>query len=185
MDPASLQHDCCVLLDDCHASPEAPTSRLYTGHVQTLVSADATGLGTLLQRAQEALERGLHAVLLCDYELGEGLHRIAPRQPAGSGAQVLLFSSCCMLSADQVDSWLLQMAGNAPAGIAGLRAGEDVERFSSAIARIHAWLEAGDAYQVNYTWRYHLDCCRTAVRCCRCRPSCSCDRTAARWRRSR
>ena len=157
MDPASLQHDCCVLLDDCHASPEAPTSRLYTGHVQTLVSADAAGLATLMQRAQEALERGLHAVLLCDYELGEGLHRIAPRHPAGPGAQVLLFSSCRLLTADQADTWLLQMAGDAPAGIAGLRAGEDAERFSGAIARIHAWLEAGDAYQINYTWRHHFD----------------------------
>ena len=157
MDQASQQHDCFVLLDDCNASPEAPTSRLYTRHVQTLVCADAAGLGALLQRAQEALERGLHVVLLCDYELGEGLHRIAPRPSAGPGAQVLLFSACRMLTADQADTWLLQMAGEAPAGIAGLRAGEDAEHFSSAIARIHAWLEAGDAYQINYTWRYHLD----------------------------
>ena len=157
MDQASPQHDCCVLLDDCHASPEAPTSRLYTGHVQTLVSADAAGLDALLQHAQQALARGLHAVLLCDYELGKGLHRIAPRPPSGTGAQVLLFSACRMLSADQADAWLAQRAGDAPAGIAGLRAGEDAAHFSRAIARIHAWLEAGDAYQINYTWRYHFD----------------------------
>jgi para-aminobenzoate synthetase/4-amino-4-deoxychorismate lyase len=157
VDQASLQHDCCVLLDDCHASPEAPTSRLYTGHVQTLACANATGLGTLLQQAQQALERGLHAVLLCDYELGEGLHRIAARPSSGPGAQVLLFSTCRRLDADQADAWLAQMAGDAPAGIAGLHAGEDAERFSHAIARIHAWLEAGDAYQINYTWRFHFD----------------------------
>jgi para-aminobenzoate synthetase/4-amino-4-deoxychorismate lyase len=157
VDQASPQHDCCVLLDDCNASPEAPTSRLYTGHVQTLACADAAGLGALLQRAQEALARGLHAVLLCDYELGEGLHRIAPRLPSGPGAQVLLFSACRMLDAEQADAWLAQAAGAAPAGIAGLNAGEDAEHFSRAIARIHAWLEAGDAYQINYTWRYHFD----------------------------
>ena len=157
MEQGFRQQDCFVLLDDCNASAEAPTSRLYTGYVETLVCVDAAGLDALLQRAQVALERGVHAVLLCDYELGEGLHHVAPRRSAGTGAQVLLFSACTMLGAHQADAWLLESAGDAPAGIAALRAGEDAERFSDAIARIHAWLEAGDAYQINYTWRYHFD----------------------------
>ena len=157
---APAPRNCCVLLDDCNATAEAPTSRLYTGLVDTLSCDDAAGLPALLQRAQQFLDRGLRAVLLCDYELGTGLHRVAPRAPvaaAALAAQVLLFSDCRMLSANEVDAWLLQIAGDAPAGIAGLRAGEDGGRFAEAIARIHAWLEAGDAYQVNYTWRYHFD----------------------------
>ena len=134
-----------------------PVSRLYTGYVETLACGNGAGLHALLARAQQALERGLHAALLVDYEFGGGLHRIAPRPQAGPLARVLLFTDCRMLSRGEADDWLAQCAGAAPAGIAGMRAGDDAGRFERAIERIHAWLEAGDAYQVNYTWRYHFD----------------------------
>jgi para-aminobenzoate synthetase/4-amino-4-deoxychorismate lyase len=154
---AVARQQCFVLLDDCDASAQAPTSRLYTDYVETLACDDAAGLPALLGQAQALLARGLHAVLLCEYELGASLHRIAQRPQAGSSARVLLFADCRMLSADQVDDWLAQCAGDAPAGIANLCAGDDASRFAGAIDRIHAWLEAGDAYQINYTWRYHFD----------------------------
>jgi para-aminobenzoate synthetase/4-amino-4-deoxychorismate lyase len=157
LDQASPQYDCCVLLDDCNASPEAPTSRLYSGYVETLACYDAAGLSTLLARAQQALDRGLHAVLLCDYELGAGLHHVTPRPQGGQASRVLLFADCRMLARAEADEWLVQRAGEATAGIAGLRAGDDAGRFALAMERIRAWLEAGDAYQINYTWRYHFD----------------------------
>ena len=149
--------DCFVLLDDCHAGASAPVSRLYTGYLSTLAADDAAELPLLMAQAELALGRGLHAVLLCDYELGAGLHRIAGRASAGAVARVLLFDACAMLSGAEVDAWLAQAAGDGEAGIAGLRAGVDAERFAADIDRIHAWLEAGDAYQINYTWRYYFD----------------------------
>ncbi|MFL6719919.1 MAG: chorismate-binding protein, partial [Burkholderiaceae bacterium] len=154
-----MQQECWVLLDDCNATVEVPTSRLYCGYSQTLECADAAGLVAWIAQVRLALEGGGFAVLLCDYELGSGLHGIAARPGAGQGpaAQALLFAQCRRLSRQEADDWLAAQAGDAPAGIAGLEAGEDAQHFAAAVGRIHAWLEAGDAYQVNHTWRFHFD----------------------------
>ena len=152
-----MRQECWVLLDDCNATADAPTSRLFSGHVDILECADAAGLEDWMAQIRQALERGLFGVLLCDYELGAGLHGIAARPGQGPAARALLFAQCRRLSRQEVDDWLTAQAGDAPAGIAGLRAGEDEDRFAAAIARIHAWLEAGDAYQINHTWRFHFD----------------------------
>ena len=154
---SSAQPASYVLLDDCHATAAAPTSRLYTDYVQTLECEDATGLVTLMKEAQRALDGGLHAVLTCDYELGAGLHQIASWPGEKPAARVLLFEQCKLLSRQDADAWLAGMAGDASAGIAAVKASEDASRFTAAIERIHAWLEAGDAYQINHTFRYHFD----------------------------
>ena len=152
-----MQQECWVLLDDCNATADAPTSRLYSGYSETLECADAGGLNIWMAQIQEALDGGRCAVLLCDYELGAGLHGIAVPPGQGPAARALLFAQCRRLSRQQADDWLAAQAGEAPAGIAGLKAGEDAHRFADAIGRIHAWLEAGDAYQINHTWRFHFD----------------------------
>ena len=152
-----MQQECWVLLDDCNATADAPTSRLYSGYSATLECADAGGRDAWMAQIQEALDGGRCAVLLCDYELGAGLHGIAVPPGQGPAARALLFAQCRRLSRQQADDWLAAQAGEAPAGIAGLKAGEDADRFADAIGRIHAWLEAGDAYQINHTWRFHFD----------------------------
>ena len=85
-----MQQECWVLLDDCHATHEAPTSRLYSGYIDTLECADAASLGDWLARTRQVLEAGRFAVLLCDYELGAGLHGIAERPGQGPAARALL-----------------------------------------------------------------------------------------------
>jgi para-aminobenzoate synthetase/4-amino-4-deoxychorismate lyase len=154
-----MRQECWVLLDDCNATPESPTSRLYSDYSETLECADAAGLLDWMAQTQQALKGGRFAVLLCDYELGAGLHGIAARPEArqGPAARALLFGACRRLSRQEADDWLAGQAGDAPGGIASLKAGEDAERFAAAIGRIHAWLEAGDAYQINHTWRFHFD----------------------------
>jgi len=154
-----MQQECWVLLDDCNATLQAPTSRLYSGYIETLECADAAGLVEWMAQTQQALEGGRFAVLFCDYELGARLHGIAARPEAAQrpAARALLFAECRRLSRQEADDWLAGQAGDAPAGIANLNAGEDAERFAAAIVRIHAWLEAGDAYQINHTWRFHFD----------------------------
>jgi para-aminobenzoate synthetase/4-amino-4-deoxychorismate lyase len=152
-----MQQECWVLLDDCNATLEAPASRLFSGYINTLECDDATGLDAWMAQTRQALEGGRFAVLLCDYELGAGLHGIAARPGQGPAARALLFAQCRRLSRQEADDWLAAQAGDGPAGIAGLEAGEDADRFAAAIGRIHAWLEAGDAYQINHTWRLHFD----------------------------
>ena len=116
---------------------------------------------------QQALRDGLHAVTLFTYELGIGLQHVALPQPPAAGprplAQILLFSRCERLNDAEVDAWLAQRqaaehgAAEAGAGVANLHPNVDAAQFAAAIAKIHAYIEAGDTYQVNYTYRLRFD----------------------------
>jgi para-aminobenzoate synthetase/4-amino-4-deoxychorismate lyase len=150
--------DCFALLDDCDASDVDPRSRLYSGHVATLVCKEAAQLPAMIGQMQDGLRDGLHAVGLFSYELGAQMHGIRARADARPLAQVLLFARCDRLSATQVEQWLVQQEGaSEPSGIAQLNASVSEQAFSEAIARIHAYIEAGDTYQVNYTYRMRFD----------------------------
>jgi para-aminobenzoate synthetase/4-amino-4-deoxychorismate lyase len=158
-----------ALLDD--ASPEgmqstqAPDarSRLYTGHTATLRCDDIGQWPQLLAQMQAALTRGEYAVTVCSYELGAELLALgAAPVPAGDAmplAQVLLFKDCTLLSASEVGDWLAARSFpiERPAGIANIRANIDQQAFNGALARIRDYIEAGDTYQVNYTYRLRFD----------------------------
>lgn len=119
---------------------------------------DEQGLAAMLQQMENALQQGKHAVGLFTYELGERMHGIARSLGPQPLAQVLLFDRCERMSSGQVARWL---AGNdtdrRPAGIADVSASVTEEQFAAAISRIHAYIEAGDTYQINYTYRLHFD----------------------------
>jgi para-aminobenzoate synthetase/4-amino-4-deoxychorismate lyase len=150
--------DCYALLDDASDSAAA-LSRLYTEHAGTLACADAAQWPQLLADMQDGLGRGLHAVALLTYELGGHLLGTGAHPVAGPLAQVLLFERCEHLSQPQVAAWLAARAdhGAGPAGIGAVRANVDEAQFTDALARIHAYIEAGDTYQVNYTYRLRFD----------------------------
>ncbi|MFT5643447.1 MAG: para-aminobenzoate synthetase/4-amino-4-deoxychorismate lyase [Janthinobacterium sp.] len=158
-----MTHACFALLDD--ATTESTNSRLYHGHADTLTCTDSAAWPGLLDQMQQALARGQHALVLCTYELGRHLLRIAPDLPASSApvlAQILLFDHCQRLSRSEVSSWLAAAggdaaAGDAAAGIAQIASDVDASDFADALARIRTYIEAGDAYQVNYTYRLHFD----------------------------
>jgi len=151
-----------ALLDD--ASPEGHAqarSRLYAGYAGTLACQSVDDWPRLLDGVQDALARGLHAVPVLTYELGEQLVGIAPaRELHAPLAQVLLFERYDMLDAAQVDAWLTARAeeqGGGPAGIGAVRANVDEPAFAHAIERIRDYIAAGDTYQVNYTYRLRFD----------------------------
>ena len=162
-----------ALLDDCDASTAQPTSRLYTEWVRELVSFGAQDVDEVCAQAMQAIGHGLHAVVLADYEWGALVSddRIDPdvvaKAQAGQPAlRFLLYARCQRMSRDEVDRWLAQTEHrDAPAcdpvsdrqpgtaGLAHVVNDTSRERFDTAIAAIHAALEAGDAYQINYTYR--------------------------------
>jgi para-aminobenzoate synthetase/4-amino-4-deoxychorismate lyase len=151
-----------ALLDD--ASPEGHAqarSRLYDGHAGTLACQRIEDWPRLLDGVQDALARGLYAVPVLTYELGEQLAGITPPHEVHAPlAQVLLFERYDMLDAAQVDAWLAARAqehGNGPAGIGAVRANVDEATFAQAIDRIRDYIAAGDTYQVNYTYRIRFD----------------------------
>ncbi len=151
--------DVFALLDDRGATPERPTSRLYTGLVREHRCIAPSELDVVWQHVDADLRAGLHAVLLVDYEwgaklLGAGDERLAPNDAAS--LRVLMFSGLEHLSSDAVSAWL-QRNEEAPgaAGVLNLEPGVDPAEFTQAIARIHEAIRAGETYQVNYTYRMH------------------------------
>ncbi len=150
------------MLDDRDATALDPRSRLYTGHVDTLSCDCAEELPALLARMQQALQQGLHAVGLFSYELGPELHATAQRPINPPLAQILLFNRCVHLSASEVAAWLAarnqgSSAESALAGIANIHANVTEAQFDAAMQRIHAYIEAGDIYQANYTYRLRFE----------------------------
>ena len=153
---AFSSRDCFALLDDS-SSGNAPRSRLYTGFVREL-HGDAESLAQTLNEMQAAWAQDLHAVGVFSYELGAVLHGIEPHTDAVPPIRILLFQQCEKLGTDQAERWLAERdASDVPAGIAGVQASIDREQFDAAIARIHAYIEAGDTYQVNFTYRLRFD----------------------------
>lgn len=150
-----------ALLDDRDATPERPSSRLYTGFVREHVCSDDAGLNACWAAVQADQRAGLHAVLLADYEWGESLVLGQPSQRcAGAALRVLMFSHLQRMAAEDVGHWLqAQMAehpGEIPGGGAGtlaLKESVSEAEFFEAIARIHEAIRAGETYQVNYTYR--------------------------------
>jgi len=157
---------CFALLDDQQAPATTSASRLYTGHVATLEISDAAALDDAITQMQHALAQGLHAITLLSYELGAELHGVQPREQEGPPtapsqvSQILLFSHCERLTAGQVAHWLQareQQRLIGPAGITRLQASVGQDEFTAALARIHAYIQAGDSYQINYTYRLRFD----------------------------
>ncbi|SOE67846.1 chorismate binding enzyme [Burkholderia sp. OK233] len=157
-----------ALLDDCDATAARRSSRLYTGFVHERVCADAAQLETVCETVAADTRRGLHAVVLADYEFGRHLldgglsHQALKETQRGDATlRFLLFERCEKLSRDGVDAWLMTHDGGTAeasvAGTANVRASVDPTQFNEAIDAIHSALRAGDSYQVNYTYRLGFD----------------------------
>ncbi|MEN9866514.1 MAG: aminodeoxychorismate synthase component [Pseudomonadota bacterium] len=148
---------CFALLDD-----HGQASRLYTGYQRTLCGSSAD-LPAALREMQTAIAAGSHALGLFDYELGAALQTL-PHQPgARAGFEIVLFTQCQHLNPAQLQQWLAaqtsagaNLTNNQPAGLAQVRSNISAAEFAQALAAIHAYIEAGDTYQVNFTYRLHF-----------------------------
>jgi len=149
-----------ALLDDAHA--ESAQSRLYVDLRQVLQCKEKADWPALIQGLEQALEQGYYAVSLLSYETGAQVQNIQEHEtPAIS--KILLFNTCYELNQDEVVAFLSDMAAHqqdqhlATAGIAHIRANVNEQQFDAAIAKVQAYIAAGDTYQVNYTYRLHFD----------------------------
>ncbi len=157
---------CFALLDDCTATAERPSSRLYTGFVREHRCDEPTALDAVWAAAEADIRGGLHVVMLADYEWGARLMHAGDDRLAAAdrGAlRFLVFDRLQCLSAAAVDAWLeaheraapdaVSMPGPAPAGVLRVHPSVDRSAFHRAIGRIHAAIGEGETYQVNYTYR--------------------------------
>jgi para-aminobenzoate synthetase/4-amino-4-deoxychorismate lyase len=118
---------------------------------------------------QQALDTGLHAVTLFAYEFGHLLHGIGSKTAytalddqlivsADEGHSdrpwitALLFKACDRLNSDEVDDWLIKSRTSDAYAITGTRAMLSAQEFVQVVDKIHRYIEAGDTYQVNFTF---------------------------------
>lgn len=148
-----------VLLDDATAAPGEAASRLYTGFAREDVlpaGGDPAALEALLA---DGWREGWQATLFAPYEFGGPLVgapvRTGSALPFHDGAlRLLWFRALRRLDAQGVADWLrTHPQAASPAGVMDVIAEPAYPGYADAIARIHAWIEAGDTYQVNYTQR--------------------------------
>lgn len=147
-----------ALLDDRDATPGHPTSRLYEGFVREHRCVDAAELDAVWARVDADQRAGLHAVFLADYEWGAKLLKAGDAALAADDAsalRVLMFRDLQRLSRDQVDAWLARQDAAGSAGVMALVPSVDRPEFTAAIAKIHQAIQAGETYQINYTYRLH------------------------------
>lgn len=148
-----------ALLDDSRAGP-ARSSRLYTGFSHQHRCQDPATLDAWWAAVAADQQRGLHAVLLADYEWGAELLGAGQRSGPGDAPaylRVLMFRQLQHLPAEAVAAWLQAQDDGAeaptPAGVLDLRASVGEAEFHAAIDAIHEAIRAGETYQVNYTYR--------------------------------
>ncbi|MET0544239.1 MAG: bifunctional anthranilate synthase component I family protein/class IV aminotransferase [Variovorax sp.] len=157
MPAESFDTTCFALLDDRDATRQHPASRLYQGFVREHRCTDPATLEAMWVGVDADLRRGLHAVLLADYEWGAKLLRAGHERLGhgdGSALRVLMFRERARLSAEEVGDWLQGREDVAStAGVMNLSPSVDRPQFMEAIARIHEAIAAGETYQVNYTFR--------------------------------
>ncbi len=138
-----------VLLDD--ARPGGADAQYYRDPVRMIVANTADEVRPALAALDAARAQGLHAAGYLAYEAGHALEpKLAP--PAANGPLLWfgLFDRVETLPAAQVPARLPD-----PAGAWLGRPKPTISRadYGAAFARVHDWIEAGDIYQANLTFR--------------------------------
>ena len=150
-----------ALLDDCDATAERRSSRLYVDFSHEHVCENPRELDAVCAAIERDLRSGLHAVVVADYEFGRNLQFGTIGRGADHALRVLMFRDCTHLSRDEASAWLAAHDGNAAtpstAGVGGIEPSITRDEFDAAIAAVHDALRDGESYQINYTFRLNFD----------------------------
>jgi para-aminobenzoate synthetase / 4-amino-4-deoxychorismate lyase len=152
-----------ALLDDCDATAERRSSRLYTDFAHERVCVDPRELDAVCGEIDRDLQGGLHAVVVADYEFGRNLQFGSIGRGEDHALRVLMFRECARLSRDEVDAWLEARDDDTTAGVAGIEPGVTRDEFDAAIAAVQDALREGESYQINYTFRLNFDVYGTPI----------------------
>ena len=159
-----------ALLDDASdLTSSERRSRLYTQCTGALHLHPGDDYHRFFTELQQALDTGLHAVTLFSYEFGHLLQGIGSKTAHAdigdkrigsvddghsnrSLITTLLFKACDRLNSSEVDDWLINARTSDAYAITGTRAMLSAQEFVQAVDKIHRYIEAGDTYQVNFTF---------------------------------
>lgn len=138
-----------MLLDD--ARPGGADARLYRDPVRIVTAQRPEEVHVALAALDAARSERLHAAGYLAYEVG---HALEPRlgTPVTSGPLLWfgLFERFETIAAEDVTALLPDPAG---AWIGRPRPGITRAAYDAAFARVHEWIEAGDIYQANLSFR--------------------------------
>ncbi|MGV3456552.1 aminodeoxychorismate synthase component I [Sphingomonas sp.] len=141
-----------VLLDD--ARPGGSDARLYTAPVRVIAAHRSDEVAPALAALDAARTEGLHAAGYIGYEAGHALEpRLTGLSRADADSPLLwfgLFETVEQLAPDAIAARLPD-----PAGAWVGRPAPQIGRsdYDAAFARVREWIEAGDVYQANLTFR--------------------------------
>ncbi|WP_294256816.1 aminodeoxychorismate synthase component I [uncultured Sphingomonas sp.] len=138
-----------VLLDDARADGRG--ARLYVNPVEIVIANRLEEVAPALDRLRSAAAEGLDAAGWLAYEAGAALEPAAPARESETPLLWFgLFRGYQRLPADAVPALLPDPAGawaGRPRPLLGRAA------YDSALARVLSYIEAGDIYQANLTFR--------------------------------
>lgn len=138
-----------VLLDD--ARPGGADAQLYRDPLRIVVAHDAAQVRPALAALDAAQAEGLHAAGYLAYEAGYALEpRLGTPRPAGPLLWFGLFDQVETVPAAEVSARLPDPAG---AWLGRPVPGITRADYGAAFARVHDWIEAGDIYQANLSFR--------------------------------
>jgi para-aminobenzoate synthetase/4-amino-4-deoxychorismate lyase len=151
-----------ALLDDGLAPNNDARSRLFTGLCAEIICTRTEDIEHRFNEIAAAGAAGRHVVALFDYELGHALEkRLAQHVPdARSLFRALVFNQCRRLGAAETAAFIetqLKRQPQQPCGIAALRPNVSRERYTACMQRIHGYIDAGDVYQINFTFKLLFD----------------------------
>ena len=159
-----------ALLDDASDLTSSDRrSRRYTQCTGALHLHPGDDYHRFFTELQQALDTGLHAVTLFSYEFGHLLQGIGSKTAHAdigdkrigsvddghsdrSLITTLLFKACDRLNFAEIDNWLIKTSTSDAYAVAGTRAMLSAQEFVQAVDKIHRYIEAGDTYQVNFTF---------------------------------
>ncbi|WP_303786021.1 aminodeoxychorismate synthase component I [Azovibrio restrictus] len=148
-----------ALFEDRLAAPGQPAAWLFEAPAACREIHDCAQLQAALQ---EIAAQGLWSVWVLDYELGyllepkaqgAGQIDVAPARPF---ARLIAYARARSLDQSELDAWWAAQPPFEAAGVGGLKAGLDEAAYQAAVARIQAYIRAGDCYQVNFTFPLHF-----------------------------
>jgi para-aminobenzoate synthetase/4-amino-4-deoxychorismate lyase len=139
-----------ALFDSNHGDRGALRLSALVHHLRCTAPED---ISTTFAAIEAAATQGHWVALSAAYELGHALEAALTPLRASSAIPLLeawVFSRAETLSDEDVDAWLDEVPP--PAGVVGFTPGIDRDAYLAAIARIQAYIAAGDCYQTNFTF---------------------------------
>lgn len=152
-------------MSDCFALLDTPGGgALLFEDLQEFIAIEVpASLASACGRAEEAAAGGCFVVALLDYELGHAIEPatgVATAHAAGDGSGFLVFRRQRSLSAEDLAVFFADRCGAPlpPAALVDFGPTLAAADYAAAVDRIHAYIAAGDCYQINFTFPFGGRC---------------------------